>query len=77
MKSLNDEVSSNEVEVNAVKQYLVKDEKFHLLKQCQQEVFLATEMLPSIRKIINEVINVENLEKVKEEIIESLNKEGR
>ena len=69
---LKDEASGNDVDVNVVKQYLVKDEKFQLLKQCQQEVFLATEMSPSIRKIINEVISVENLEKVKEEIIKSL-----
>ena len=52
-----------------VKQYLISNDNFHLLKQCQQDIFEATEMSPSLRKIINEIINVESLQKVKTKFI--------
>lgn len=51
------------------KQYLISNENFHLLRQCQQEIYEATEMSPSLRKIINEIINVESLQKVKTKFI--------
>jgi sulfur relay (sulfurtransferase) DsrC/TusE family protein len=52
-------------EITDTKQHLITDEKFQLLRQCQQEIYIATEASPSIRKIINEVITEENLQKVK------------
>lgn len=52
------------------KQYLVDEPKFQLLKQCQKEIFEATESSPSIRKLINELIKEENLEKIKLKFIE-------
>jgi hypothetical protein len=47
------------------KQYFFYDEKFKLLKQCQQEIFESTEVSPSLRKIINELISIENLQQLK------------
>jgi len=44
-----------------IKQHFFNNEKFQLLKQCQQEIFEATEVSPSLRKIINDLINPENL----------------
>jgi hypothetical protein len=57
-------------EPSDTKQHLITDEKFQLLRQCQQEVYAATEASPSMRKIINEIITEENLQKVKSKFIE-------
>lgn len=51
-------------EVTDKKQYLITDEKFQLIRQCQQIIFEATESSPSIRKLINELITEENLQKI-------------
>jgi hypothetical protein len=52
-------------ENSEVKQHFFNDEKFHLLKQYQQEIFEATEVSPSLRKMINELINPEALQQLK------------
>ncbi len=52
------------------KHYLISDVKFLLVRQCQQAIFEATESSPSVRKIINELITEENLEKIKTKFIE-------
>ena len=59
----------NENEVIEAKQHFFNNEKFQLLKQCQQEVFEATEVSPSLRKIINELINPDNLQHFKSKFI--------
>jgi hypothetical protein len=46
------------------KQYFIDDEKFQQLRQCQQTIFNAIEVSPSLRKIVNELITPENLEQV-------------
>lgn len=55
--------------INEPKQYFIDDEKFQLLKQYQKEIFETTEVSPAIRKIVNELINDENLQKVKSKFI--------
>ncbi len=45
------------------------EEKFQLLKQCRQDILKATDVSPSIRKIINELINSDNLESIKSKFI--------
>jgi len=52
-----------------IKQHFFNNEKFQLLKQCQQEIFEATEVSPSLRKIINDLINPENLSEFKQKFI--------
>jgi sulfur relay (sulfurtransferase) DsrC/TusE family protein len=47
------------------KRSFISDENYALLKQYQQEIFEATETSPTIRKMINELVSIENLEKVK------------
>lgn len=54
---------------NDSKQHFISDENFQLLKQYQQLIFEATEVSPAIRKIVNDLISVENLEKVKEKFL--------
>lgn len=54
---------------NDSKQHFINDENFQLLKQYQQLIFEATEVSPAIRKIVNELISVENLEKIKEKFL--------
>jgi hypothetical protein len=50
-------------------QYINKD-KYQLLLQCQKSVYQATDSSPSIRKIINELITEDNLQKVKSTFIQ-------
>lgn len=54
---------------NDSKQHFISDDNFKLLKQYQQLIFEVTEVSPAIRKIVNELISVENLEKVKEKFL--------
>lgn len=51
------------------KQYFINEENFRLIKQCQQEIYDKTEVSPALRKIVNELINEENLQKVKSKFI--------
>lgn len=62
------EVSS----VNEEKQYFINDDKYQLLQQYQQFIYKATEVSPSVRKLVNELITKENLDKIKMKLIESL-----
>lgn len=57
-------------EIPDKKQYLINESNFHLVKQCQQAIYEATESSPSIRKIINELITEENLRKITTKFIE-------
>ena len=66
MSSKNIETSN---ESSDIKQYFINDANFELLKNCQQSIFQSTELSPAIRKLVNELITVENLEKVKEKLI--------
>lgn len=63
----NDKISKESS--NEAKQFFINDEKFKLLKMLQREIFEATEISPSIRKIVNDLINEENLQKVKTKFI--------
>ncbi len=54
-----------------LKQHFISDDNFQLLRQCQQSIYEATEVSPAIRKIVNELINTENLEKVKAKFIKN------
>lgn len=71
MQFSNDEKDSNITkEEGDARQYLISDVNFQLLKQCQKEIYDATESSPSIRKIINAIINEENINKVKTKFID-------
>jgi hypothetical protein len=65
--------SSNGSDNGEAKQHFICDDKFQLLKQYQQLIFEATEVSPSIRKIVNEIITVENLNKVKDKYLRHYN----
>jgi hypothetical protein len=56
-------------ETTETKQHLINDEKYNLLKECQNAIYVATESSPSMRKIINELIMEENLQKIKSKFI--------
>jgi hypothetical protein len=56
------------------KQHFINDDKYFLLQQCQQSIYKATEVSPSIRKLVNELVTSENLEKIKMKLIDSLSK---
>lgn len=71
MQSENDPVTNLEP-----KQHFINDEKFQLLKKYQQAIYNETEVSPTLRKIVNELINDENLEKIKSKFIGVWNKEA-
>jgi len=62
----------NQKESSHVKQYFINDENFKLLKHYQQRIFDTTEVSPALRKIVNELITVENLEKVMTKFVSNL-----
>ncbi len=56
---------------NEERQHLINDDKYQLLQQCQKFISKATDISPTIRKLVNDLITVENLEKVKTKLINS------
>lgn len=54
------------------KTHIISEENFALLKSYQYKIFEATEVTPSLRKILNSLITKENLELVATSIIQSL-----
>ena len=64
--------STEETIENNIREHkqFINEENFKLLKNCQHEVYEVTELSPSMRKIVNELINVENVNKVKNKLIE-------
>ncbi len=83
-QSLNEEVSHseqitssqsnsnhyNKEDNNEDKKKLFSDEKFQKLMQVKQEIFLATDVSTSLRKIIDKLITDQQLEEVKNKLIE-------
>ncbi len=63
----NHTIASNEESDN--KQLLIDDDKFLLLKACQQQIRKSIEFSPAIRKLVNELITVENLQKLTDKYI--------
>lgn len=63
---------SNHNEHVETKQHFLSDEKFQLLIRCQQAIYEATEISPSLRKLVNELINPENIEKLQAKFIRNL-----
>ncbi|MCE3237200.1 MAG: hypothetical protein K0R24_181 [Gammaproteobacteria bacterium] len=66
-----DEIT-NDPEKKATR-YLLSEEAYALLRDIQQQVFVATETTPSIRKLINLLVTHDNLAKVTEKLIINLN----
>lgn len=52
------------------KQFFITEENFQRLRQLQQEIFLVTEISPSIRKLVNLLLTEENLKELKMKLIE-------
>ena len=58
-----------EEQSNESKKYMISNEKFLLIKQYQQAISEITDASPTLRKIVNELITIENLEIVKEKLV--------
>ncbi|MEO8402594.1 MAG: hypothetical protein ABI597_12545 [Gammaproteobacteria bacterium] len=70
MSQLKDnEATEDEPPTKEIKQYFINEAQFQLLKQCQHEIYEQTEVSPAIRKIVNELISEENLQKIKSKYI--------
>lgn len=54
------------------KSYFFDNANFQLLKQCRQEIFNKTQVLPSIRKLVNDLITQESVDNVKAKYLEML-----
>jgi hypothetical protein len=53
--------------------YLINEENFNRLRQFQQEIFKLSEMTPSFRKVVNALINDENLNVLKAKLLKEIN----
>ncbi len=54
------------------RRYLLTDESYQRLRNLQQRIFEATELSPSLRKLINALVTDEALENVSNRLIKSL-----
>ncbi len=54
------------------RRYLLTDESYQRLRNLQQRTFEATELSPSLRKLINALVTDEALENVSNRLIKSL-----
>lgn len=54
---------------DATTKYLISDVNFQRLRQLQQEVFDATDVSPSVRKLVNVLIEQVNFQQLKEVLI--------
>ncbi len=72
-KSKSSHYSSVTNKDNEVKQHFMNDENFKKLRHLQQELLLVTEVMPSLRKIINVFITEENVRNYKENFIQQFN----
>lgn len=52
--------------------YLLSNESFELLRLSQSRIREATDMMPSLRKMINELVNQEAVELLTQRFIEKL-----
>ncbi|GEM_PF-5925101 len=70
------QIENEIVEIQVIKdlpkQHLITNEKFTLLKECQQNIYLTTEISPSLRRIINELITEENLQVIQSRFVTAL-----
>ena len=72
IKDISSNSSNDSNQENEVKQYFINDEKYQLLQQCKNAIYEATELTPSVRKLVNEVITMENLNKIRDKYIKTL-----
>ncbi len=63
-----------EVSEAVEKKHFINEDKYQLLKQHQNDVFKEVEVSLSVRKMVNELITEENLEKVKSKFVAVLGK---
>ena len=55
-----------------IKQFLLTNESYQLIINCQQRIYKETEVSPSIRKMINALINKTSIESLEQQLIEQL-----
>ena len=64
----NEEVHTEE----STRQFLLSDESYALLNNAKQKIKNETEVSPTLRKMINDLITSENVEKLTNELIRKL-----
>lgn len=63
------EIATNE---ETTRKYLLSDETFAILTEAQSKIREATEITPTLRKLINELVTQESVEKLTHKFIEKL-----
>ena len=48
----------------------IKQEQYEKIRQCQENIFEATQISLSVKRIINELITEDNLQKIQEKFIQ-------
>ena len=73
MTELNNDITINEPsEESTNNKYLLSDEAFELIRSAQREIRNATELMPSLRKMVNKLVNPEAVKQLTQRFIEEL-----
>jgi hypothetical protein len=68
----NETTTSESTEEPTTNKFLLSDESFELLRSAQREIREATELMPSLRKMINKIVNPEAVRQLTQRFIEEL-----
>lgn len=66
----NDQSKNNDSNHQTTKRPFLENDKFEKLKDSQQRIFLATDLSPSIRKLLNLLVTDEAVNNIENEFIE-------
>jgi hypothetical protein len=62
--------NNNNPENKESKSNYIKQEQYEKIKQCQEAIFEATHISLSVKRVINELITEDNLQKIEDKFIQ-------
>jgi flagellar biosynthesis component FlhA len=62
--------NNNNPENKESKSNYIKQERYEKIKQCQEAIFEATHISLSVKRVINELITEDNLQKIEDKFIQ-------
>ncbi len=62
--------NNNNPENKENKSNYIKQEQYEKIKQCQEAIFEATQISLSVKRVINELITEDNLQKIEDKFIQ-------
>ena len=68
--NINNENTQENTEIEQTVRHFINSENYKTLREVQQRIYEMTEFTPSIRKLVNDLINEENLNKLESKTIQ-------